>query len=245
MNDETQRFHLLHNLRFLIAPGHECSYLPDKESSTLFVDPQVAIDHDTYAVLAELGFRRSGEHVYRPHCHSCKSCISVRIDVNEFNPSRAQRRLLKQNSDVTVQWQDAGFNQEHFTLYQEYMRSRHPGSSMDDDDPEHYKRMMMAKWCRTRLIVMRDRTRLLGVAITDLLRNGLSAVYTYYDPNQPRRGLGIYTILQQVELARLAGLDYVYLGYWIENCEKMAYKNRFNALEYFNGHRWVSSYPAQ
>ena len=241
MNDENQRYHLLHSLRFLIAPEHECSYLPGKEATTLFVDPQIEIDNEVYSVLADLGFRRSGDHVYRPHCSNCTSCVSVRIDVNKFKLSRSQRRLTQRNSDLNVFWQDAGFADEHFKLYKEYMRAGHSGSSMDDDGPEHYTRMMMAKWCDTRLVVIRKEEELLAVAITDYLRDGLSAVYTYFDPGVPQRGLGIFTILQQVELAREAGLDYVYLGYWINDCDKMAYKNRFSALEYFNGHRWLPS----
>ncbi len=241
MNDETQRYHLLHSLRFLIAPEHECSYLPAQRATTLFVDPQVELDNEVYGVLADLGFRRSGEHVYRPHCADCKSCISVRINIDKFTLTRSQRRLMKRNEDLSVSFLDAEFSDEHFLLYKQYMQSRHPGSSMDDNDPEHYIRMMMSNWCDTRLLAIRNHDQLMAVAITDCLRDGLSAVYTYFDPLQPQRGLGIYSILQQVELARAFGLNYVYLGYWIEDCEKMAYKNRFSGLEYFNGHRWASS----
>lgn len=244
MNDETQRYHLLHSLRFLIAPEHECSYLPNKQATTLFVDPQIDIDNATYGLLANLGFRRSGEHVYRPHCAACRACISVRIDVERFNPSRSQRRLLKNNADLAVQLQPATFVAEHFELYKSYMQHRHAGSSMDDADPEHYCRMMLANWCDTRLLVLRLDEQLVAVAITDWLEDGLSAVYTYYDPRMTKRAPGIFSILQQVAIARQQGKRYVYLGYWIAQCDKMSYKNRFNGLEYFSGHRWLETPPA-
>ncbi len=241
MNDETQRYHLLHSLRFLIAPEHECSYLPDQQATTLFVDPQIDIDNETYGLLANLGFRRSGEHVYRPHCASCRSCVSVRIDVSRFRLSRSQRRLLKRNLDLSIEIQPAAFSEEHFELYKSYMQHRHAGSSMDDEDPEHYSRMMLASWCDTRLIVIRHQEHLMAVAITDWLEDGLSAVYTYYDPQVIKRGLGIFSILQQVAIARQHDVRYVYLGYWIAQCDKMAYKSQFSGLEYFNGHRWTDT----
>lgn len=243
MNDETQRYHLLHNLRFLIAPEHECSYLPKQDAATLFVDPQTELDIQTYSVLADLGFRRSGEHVYRPHCGQCKACVSVRISVDSFTASRSQRRNLNNNAELKYKDVEAEFSEEHFELYKRYMRDRHPGSSMDDDNPEHYIRMMQAKWCDTKLVEIRKDTQLLAIAISDMLDDGLSAVYTFFDPDEFRRGLGVYTILQQIELARMANKPYVYLGYWIKDCEKMAYKNTFNALEYFDGHRWLPSPP--
>ncbi len=243
MNDETHRYHLLHSLRFLIAPEHECSYLENKEAATLFVDPQTEVDNEVYSILAELGFRRSGEHIYRPRCPQCNACISVRINVDDFSPSRSQRRNLKTNSDLILDYHDARLNDEHFALYKKYMAFRHPGSSMDDDIPEHYVRMMRASWCNTRLIEIRDKNKLLAVAINDMLTDGVSAVYTFFDPDESKRGLGIYAILQQIEIAKQTNKSFVYLGYWIEQCEKMAYKNNYSALEYFNGHRWLPTPP--
>lgn len=243
MNDETRRYHLLQNLRFLIAPAHECSYLPSREAATLFVDPQTDLDMNAYSTLAELGFRRSGEHIYRPHCPQCKECVSVRIIADHFIPSRSQQRNLVKNSDLHTEIRDAEFSEEHFDLYKGYMSHRHAGSSMDDSDPEHYMRLMHARWCDTRLMEVRKKNRLLAVAIVDKLNNGLSAVYTYFDPSEQARGLGIYSILQQIEQVKTLQLDYLYLGYWIASCEKMAYKNRFSALEYFNGHRWLPDPP--
>jgi arginyl-tRNA--protein-N-Asp/Glu arginylyltransferase len=238
MNDETNRYHLLHDLRFLLTPEHECGYLPEQEAVTLFVDPQCELNTQRYSLLAEIGFRRSGEHLYRPHCDNCKACIPVRIPVNRFHASRNQKRVLARNQDIRVNWQTARFSEEHFALYRRYMQSRHTGSSMDDDNPDYYRRLLETPWCETRLMECRRDTQLLAVAITDWLANGLSAVYTFYDPQEQARSLGTFAIQQQIECARRLDLPYVYLGYWIKQCAKMAYKNKFRPFEYFDGHRW-------
>lgn len=238
MNDETHRYHLLHRLRFLMTPAHPCSYLPERQAATLFVDPDCALDTPTYSTLAQLGFRRSGEHLYRPQCPQCRACIPVRVCVNEFVASRSQRRAGKRNADIAISWLAAEFRDEHFALYQRYMKARHPGSSMDDDDPQHYQRLLSAPWCETRLLELRREGELLGVAITDVLQDGYSAVYTYFDTQHARRTLGGFAILQQIAAARQAGLPYVYLGYWIRECDKMAYKDQFHPFEAFDGQVW-------
>ncbi|MEJ2391476.1 MAG: arginyltransferase [Gammaproteobacteria bacterium] len=241
MNDETDRYYPLHDLRFLLTPEHECGYLPEQEAVTLFVDPQCELDTTRYSLLAEIGFRRSGHHLYRPHCGQCKACVPVRIPVKTFKPSRNQKRVLTRNRDVELHWCDADFNEEHFALYRQYMQSRHAGSSMDDENPDYYRRLLYANWCETRLLEFRQGKQLLAVAITDWLDNGLSAVYTFYDPRFQARSLGTYAILQQIENAIHDGLAYVYLGYWIRQCAKMAYKNKFRPFEYFDGNRWQIS----
>ena len=241
MNDETNRYHLLHDLRFLLTPEHECGYLPEREAVTLFVDPQCKLDSTRYTLLAEIGFRRSGEHLYRPHCPDCKACISVRIPVRYFAPSRNQKRVLARNQDINVTWRKSRFHEEHFGLYRRYMQSRHSGSSMDDDNPAYYRRLLETEWCETRLAEFRAGKQLLGVAITDWLDNGLSAVYTFFEPEAQARSLGTYAILQQILEADQIGLSYVYLGYWIKQCTKMAYKDKFRPFEYFDGHRWHRS----
>jgi len=241
MNDETNRYHILHDLRFLLTPEHECGYLPNREATTLFVDPQCELNQRTYTLLAELGFRRSGDHLYRPHCSSCKACVPVRIPVNYFVPSRNQRRVLSRNQDVQISWHKPDFHDEHFTLYRRYMQSRHTGSSMDDDDPGHYQRLFQIRWGETRLAEFRVGRQLLAIAITDFLENGLSAVYTFFDPDAQVRSLGNFAILQQIETAREIAMPYVYLGYWIKECDKMAYKDKFRPFEYFDGHRWQRS----
>ena len=241
MNDETNNFSWLQHFRFLITPEHPCNYLEDQVATTLFVDPLENMDVNKYTQLAERGFRRSGEHVYRPHCALCSECKLVRIRVNDFTPGRSQQRILRKNRQVEMKWVNADYTDEHFSLYRTYMRHRHPGSSMDDDDPLHYTHIMQADWCTTRLAEFRLGHRLIGVAITDWLENGLSAVYTFFDPRMAQQSLGTFAILSQIDAARAANLDYVYLGYWIKACQKMSYKIRFNAIEIFNGHRWYQN----
>ena len=241
MNDETNNFSWLQQFRFLITPEHPCSYLEDRDATTLFVDPLETMDVCKYSRLAELGFRRSGEHVYRPHCALCNECKLVRILVNHFTPTRSQQRILRKNREVSMRWLEAEYSEEHFSLYQKYMHHRHPGSSMDDDDPLHYTHIMHADWCTTRLAEFRLQNRLIAVAITDWLDNGLSAVYTYFDPEFSHQSLGTFAILSQINSAQDQNLDYVYLGYWIKSCQKMSYKIRFNAIEIFNGHRWSTN----
>lgn len=238
MNDETNQSSWLQHFRFLITPDHPCSYLDDREAITLFVDPTETMNADKYSRLAQLGFRRSGEHVYRPHCTLCNECKLVRVRAKDFVFSRSQQRILRKNRELKVKWLDAVYEDEHFALYQKYMRHRHPDSSMADDDPLHYTHIMKASWCPTRLAEFRLHGRLIAIAITDWLENGLSAVYTYFEPELASHSLGTFAILSQINTARDENLDYVYLGYWIQSCQKMSYKIRFNALEIFNGHGW-------
>ncbi|VAW98279.1 Arginyl-tRNA--protein transferase [hydrothermal vent metagenome] len=238
MNDETSKYHQLHDYRFFVTPEHECSYLPNRQATTLFIDPQADLTTETYSLFSELGFRRGGDHVYRPHCTLCHECKSVRINVNKFTPSRSQRRISKKNMNTTVHWIEATYKQEHFELYQLYMNHRHGDSSMVSDDSEQYQRMMNAPWCKTKLAEFYDNDKLIAVAITDWLGNGLSAVYTFFDPDYSEYSLGTFSILQQVTAAKKSERDYVYLGYWIKDCDKMSYKNKFAPIEVFNGHSW-------
>jgi leucyl-tRNA---protein transferase len=240
MTAQNELLELLHRLRFYITPEHTCSYLPRHDAVTLFADPGAPMNERIYSTLVALGFRRSGEHIYRPHCPNCRQCVPVRIAVQNFKPNRSQRRNLQCNSDITTHWQDAHFTQEHFDLYKQYLLARHPGSSMATDDPDQYQRMMLTSWGSARLLELRERGRLLAVGMTDWLDDGLSAVYTYFDPHENQRGLGIYSVLQQIETTRSLGHPYLYLGYWIAACDNMSYKRNFSALHYFNGQTWSS-----
>lgn len=238
MNDETDRYHALHNYKLFITPEHECSYLEQHISQTLFVDPHADLSTEHYSLFSEIGFRRSGEHVYRPHCPSCQQCKAMRITVDRFKPNRSQRRCLTLNREVQMQWVGCEFRASHFELYQRYMKQRHSGSSMADDDPERYLRMMQSDWCDTRLAEFTLHGKLVAVAITDWLDNGLSAVYTYFDPQMRQHSLGTYAILQQIATAQRSARDFMYLGYWIRDCAKMSYKRQFSASSIYQDHSW-------
>lgn len=194
-----------------------------------------------------LGFRRSGNLVYRPHCDNCQACISVRIPVDKFCPSRSQKRNLQRNFDIELIKTKAKYNEEHFQLYCRYQNSRHPGSDMANTDPAKYMEFLLTGHTETWFYEMRLKHsaeqkagKLLGVAVMDDLIDGISAVYTFFDPQEDKRALGVYAILQEIELAKTAGLAHVYLGYWIKDCQKMSYKMNYQPLEGFIAGRWAA-----
>lgn len=228
-------------LRLFLSAETACNYRFGWRSRNLVVDLD-ATDHRVYSQLAELGFRRSGPYIYRPHCRNCAACRSLRIPVARFTPDRSQRRTLARNQDLRVRFVKAAFHEEHFALFSRYVAARHPGGGMDAGSPSDYWSFIESRWCRTRLAEFRQGRRLLAVAVVDLLRDGLSAVYTFFDPTERGRGLGVYAVLWQVAEAQRRGLPWLYLGYWVADCRKMAYKIQFNPHELFMPERrcWVA-----
>jgi len=237
-----------------LSMPHPCSYLAGRTSTIVFVDPHRPLDTSRYADFVRQGFRRSGELVYRPYCQGCAACVPVRIPVPRFRPSRGQRRVWKRNTDVRVTIRPAIFSPEHFSLYRHYQAGRHAGSTMDDPDPEKYIGFLRSPHIETMFCELRvadppvdasaaqsrsDGT-LLGVAVTDVLPDALSAVYTFYDPDEQARGLGVYAILWQIAEAQRRGLSWVYLGYWIAQSPKMAYKTNFRPLEILRDGQWTT-----
>lgn len=227
----------LYDLRMFLTTDYPCSYLPDRQARNLVADP-AETDGRLYTRLAELGFRRSGDHVYRPHCRGCMACRSLRIPVERFQPDRSQRRILKRNQDLRAQVINAEFKQEHFDLFGRYLRVRHTGGGMDPANPENYWSFITSRWSPTGLAEFRRDRELLAVAVIDHLENGLSAVYTFFDPAEKTRGLGTFAILWQIAESRRLGLRWLYLGYWVEQCAKMAYKTHFKPHEIFVAERW-------
>lgn len=219
------------NAALFLSVPHPCSYLPERTAGTLLVDPSQPLDSDKLGYWTRNGFRRSGEMVYRPLCPGCQACLPVRVPVSRFAPSRSQRRLQARNRDLEVRQVTARFHEEHFTLYRRYQHARHRGGEMDDGEPDSYARFLFCPGVDTDLFEHRIDGRLLAVAIADRVPDGLSAVYTFFDPEEPRRSLGTWAVLCEIaEIAR-RGLPYLYLGYWVEGCAKMSYKNRYRPLE--------------
>jgi leucyl-tRNA---protein transferase len=229
------------HLALYLTGEHACSYLPDRRARTLFVDPTARIDSATYQVLVDQGFRRSGAHIYRPACRGCTACVPVRIPVASFVPNRSQRRNWRRNStDLDLIDTPAAFKSSHFALYRRYLKERHPeGSMADDASEESYRRFLVERWGgATRFIEIRLDQQLVGVAVTDVLDRGLSAVYTFFDPAISDRSPGTFAILAQIEAARRIGVPYLYLGYWLRDSPKMQYKDRFRPIEAWDGQGW-------
>lgn len=223
---------------------HPCAYLDDRTARTLFVDPREPVDNATYSSLVDQGFRRSGEFVYRPGCPGCNACVSIRIPVEDFAFKRRYRRCWKHNQDLEVIPVTPRFRQEHFALYRRYIDSRHEGSQMADPSPQQFMDFLTASWCQSVFYEFRADGQLVGVSAVDLLAQGLSAVYTFFDPEQSRRSLGTYAILWLLEEARRLRLPYVYLGYWIAESPKMRYKSDFRPHEIYDGRAWQRREPA-
>lgn len=229
----------IRRLAFYATPEHPCSYLPGRTARTLFADPTVRLNSEIYSRLSLYGFRRSGRHIYRPSCPACDACIPVRIPVQGFRARRRQRRSWRRNDDLRVVPREPQFDPEHFELYRRYISARHPGGGMDNPDPSQYLDFLTAPWSETVFYEFRAGAELMAVAVTDHLEHGLSAVYTFFDPDRPRRGLGTHAILWQIEECRRLGLPWLYLGYWIAESPKMAYKMQFQPLEQFREGRWL------
>lgn len=220
------------------TPPHSCGYLPGLMASNVFVDPDVALDAGTYGGLLGQGFRRSGAHIYKPWCDNCQACVPARQPVDDFRPTRSQRRALQANRDLEVRVLPARFEPEHYALYQAYTRERHEDGEMAGASAEDYQDFLITPWADTRFIEFRLEGRVVAVAVTDVVDDALSAVYTFFDPTLPRRSLGVVAILKQIELAKASGLSWLYLGYWIGNCRKMTYKGLYRPLELLQHGRW-------
>jgi arginine-tRNA-protein transferase len=229
----------LPNLKLFATQPHPCSYLDDHEATTVFVDPDASVDISLYSQLSQLGFRRSGSHLYRPHCAGCQACISCRIPAVQFKPNRSQRRCWKRNQDLNLRFVDSIRTDEHYALYADYITTRHRDGDMYPPSRAQYEAFLSSEWGLTRYLEFRLGQRLLGVAVCDQLEDGLSAVYSFFDGNQPSRSLGVYAILAQIDQVRGMGQGYVYLGYWIKQCQKMQYKTSYRPMELLINRRWM------
>ncbi|MGD2053378.1 MAG: arginyltransferase [Gammaproteobacteria bacterium] len=226
------------NLNLYLTTEHECGYLPGRMATNLVPDPSVPMTMALYSQLIELGYRRSGSYTYCPHCRNCRECVPCRIPVNRYRPNRSQRRCRQRNNGCTTHIVKAGFKEEHFELYQRYVNARHADGNMANPDPVDYRQFLYSDWSDTFFIEIRENARLVAVAVCDHVNSGLSAVYSFFEPELPERGLGTYCILTMIEQTRQSGLEYLYLGYLIHGSSKMKYKQYFQPLEALINNKW-------
>ena len=231
----------LSKLRFFTTPAHDCSYLQGKKAITLFADPLARVSKDLYSTLSSVGFRRSGSHIYRPYCQTCTACIPVRIPVRLFQMKRRFRRILKHNADVTMMKVVPELCEEYFDLYDRYISARHSDGDMFPVSRDQFQSFLVKGRPDAIFIELRTSDKLLVVAVLDELNNGLSAIYSFFDPDEESRAPGVLAILRLIEETQRLKLDYLYLGYWIKQCTKMSYKLSYRPIELYVNNKWISS----
>ena len=227
----------LERIQFYVTAPYACGYLPNQLSQSLIATPQHLVNGLQYSGLIQLGFRRSGQFVYRPHCEGCRACISVRLPVAEFQASRSQKRAFKQHQSLEVLINRPNFDEAQFNLYQAYQARRHQGAEKDEG-ADQYRDFLIQSNVDSLSVSFLLNGQLKIVSIVDIVEDGISAVYTFYDTQDTQASYGTYSILWLIEWCKQLGLPYLYLGYWIQDSPKMAYKRNFMPQEALMNGQW-------
>jgi arginyl-tRNA--protein-N-Asp/Glu arginylyltransferase len=247
----------LATLHFYLTAPYPCSYLPGLQARSQVATPNLLISSQVYSELVQHGFRRSGTYTYRPRCDTCHACIPLRVVAQEFSMTRSQRRTWVKHDDLQVTLHELQDKPEYYELYRRYQAARHKNGGMDNDDHESYQNFLLHSHVDTLLVEFReplaqadettshsakpasgqaagyqDRQGVLRmVSVIDLLADGLSSVYTFFEPDLPHSSFGVYNVLWQIDLCRQLKLDFVYLGYWIKDSRKMSYKTQYQPAQ--------------
>lgn len=235
LNDSALPFSLL---QFYTTSPYACSYLPDHTARSQVATPTHLISTEVYSELVRAGFRRSGVFTYRPWCDDCQSCLPVRLIAAKLLPNRSQQRALKRHAHLQARELPLVFAEEHYQLYNRYQLSRHAGGGMELDNHEQYANFLLQSRIDTRLVEFREENELRMVSIIDVLNDGLSSVYTFFDPDITDASFGTFNVLWQASQCQALDLPYLYLGYWIAESRKMSYKVNFQPLEALIEGKW-------
>ncbi len=234
----------LHKLQFYVTTPYACGYLPNQLAQSLIATPHYLVESNVYSSLISQGFRRSGKFAYRPHCENCNACIAVRLVLDQFTPTRSQKRAYKLHANLNARVLPLGFQQQHFELYTSYQKLRHADEALSqqteiDTDAEQYRQFLCKSNVESLMIEFSDATGAIKiVSVVDMVSDGVSAVYTFYDALETKASFGTYSIMWLAEWTKMLGLPYLYLGYWIEDSKKMAYKQQFKPLQKLLNGEW-------
>jgi len=232
MNDE------LSDKQFFLTPPHPCSYLENRTARTLFLDPRETVNPTLYGALTHAGFRRSGSHLYRPYCEGCGACVPARVPVADFHWSRRFRRIRRTNEGVTATMREAIFTERYYELYANYINARHADGDMYPPNVDQFRSFLLSSWSKSAFLVLEEQGKLIAVAVTDRVPDGLSAIYTFFDPALSKRSIGVLAVLAQIEQCVSSGIPYLYLGYWVRESPKMRYKTDYRPIELLVRNRW-------